>query len=95
MNIKDIKAKVDAQEDPSIGLVVDGVINYLVLNKDDNKMDFDFIAKVNKILDQVEQTTGPAVLVTIGTGKKKFSTGFDLQFWGESSMNMFGSISQF
>ena len=70
--------KVNAQQDPRMGLVKDGPIFYLVFNNGDNTFDFEIIAKVNGYLDEVEASTGPGVLVTIGTGTTRFSTGFNL-----------------
>ena len=37
---------------------------------------------------------GPACLVTIGTGKKKFSTGFDIEYWMECETNPLVSIAR-
>ena len=36
--------------------------------------------KMDQIIDTVENTEGPAVLVTISTGKA-FSAGMDLKYW--------------
>jgi len=33
------------------------------------------------ILDKIEATKGPGVMVTIGTGERHFSSGFDLPYW--------------
>ena len=47
------------------------------------------------MLDQVESACKdgvPGVLVTLGAGAKKFSTGFDLKFWLESFDNIKESI---
>ena len=48
-------------------LVKDGDINYLVMNAKDNKANLEWMEKFNDILDQVEKSKGPGVLVTIGT----------------------------
>ena len=36
---------------------------------------------VSDILDKVAASSGPAVLVTLGTGSKIFSSGFDFKCW--------------
>ena len=82
-----------------IGYVRDGPIHYVVLN---NKRDFVFnLDRINRflaILDQIESESaseGPGVLVTVGTGKKMFSTGFDLPYWLKSYENHTSSIVRF
>ena len=77
-----------------MGLIKDGPIFYLVFNNGDNTFDFEVIAKLNGYLDEVEASTGPAVLVTIGTGTTRFSTGFDLKFWAKELGNPLVSISK-
>ena len=81
LTLKEVFAKVEAQEDPRYGLIKDGHIFYLVLNDGDNTVDFDTIRIFNKFLDEIEASEGPAVLVTIGTGTKRFSIGFNIMFW--------------
>ena len=39
------------------------------------------IRNFRAILDKIEASEGPGVVVTIGTGKKHFSTGFDMPTW--------------
>ena len=51
------------------------------MNNGDNKFDFDSIAIFNKFLDEIDASEGPACLITIGTGKKRFSTGFSFELW--------------
>jgi len=64
-----------------IGYVFDAPFHYIVLTRADNTLDMDHIEQYLAVLDQIEATTGPGVLVTIGTGKRHFSTGFDLPYW--------------
>ena len=71
-----------------MGYVYDAPVHYIVLSRKDNTWNLDRIAKFQAILDQIEATEGPGVLVTIGTGDKHFSTGFDLPFWDQSYDNM-------
>ena len=87
LSIKEVISKVNSQADPSIGVVSDGSTHYLVLNKEDFLFNSDTIKQVNDHLDIIENAAaGPAVLVTIGTGQRKFSTGFDLAKWAEGPM---------
>jgi Delta3-Delta2-enoyl-CoA isomerase len=92
MNLEEVFAKVKAQDDPRMGLIRDGSIFYFVLNDGENTFDNDKIERVNKYLDEVEKSKGPAVLVTVGTGSKNFSTGFDLHFWAQDFQNLMTSI---
>jgi Delta3-Delta2-enoyl-CoA isomerase len=64
-----------------MSLVRDREIFYLVLTKQDNTFDTEFIKQINECIDEVEATTGAAVLIVIGTGDKIFSTGFNLPRW--------------
>lgn len=75
-----------------MGLIKDGQIFYFVMNHGDNTFTNDIIDKVNKYIDEIEASKGSAVLVTIGTGSRVFSTGFDLKFWSESIINPLTSI---
>jgi len=73
---------VDEQEDSSMGYVFDAPIHYIVLNEDDNKLTISWINRYIGILDQIESSeAGPGVVITIGSGKRHFSTGFDMQEW--------------
>jgi enoyl-CoA hydratase/carnithine racemase len=40
----------------------------------------------------VSQSEGPAVLVTISTSPKIFSTGFKLEYWKQGNINIYESI---
>jgi enoyl-CoA hydratase/carnithine racemase len=55
----------------------DGDVFVLHLTKDDNRFNPDSDAEWNAVLDEVEASTGPAALVTTGTGKF-YSNGLDL-----------------
>ena len=61
-----------------IGYVYDAPVHYIVLTRHDNTFNMDFVEKYLAILDKIEASSGPGVMVTIGTGARHFSTGFDL-----------------
>jgi enoyl-CoA hydratase/carnithine racemase len=54
--------------------------------------DFNIIKLLEECLNAVEKGEGPAVLVTIGTGSKIFSSGFDLEFWKRDKIDQLTSI---
>ena len=49
--------------------------------------------KIDALLTEVEQSTGPAVLVTVSCAKKRFSTGFSLKYFEENKTNKFKAIA--
>ena len=69
-----------------MALVKDGAIYYLVLNQENNLIDFGIIKQINDCLDELEKTTGAACLITIGSGEKIFSTGFNLKMWASGGV---------
>lgn len=66
-----------------------------MLNRKDNVFDDSQITRFLEVLDQVEASGQPGVLVTIGTGSKHFSTGFDLLYWAANFENFKCSIVRF
>ena len=62
-------------------------IFFLVLNRDDNTFCPDYIKRVSDYLDVVAQAQDERVLVTLGTGQKIFSTGFNLKYWLAHPLN--------
>ena len=82
MNICDVLTKAKEQgKGKYMSLIQDGTIFYLVLLKQDNTFDFEFIKQMHECLDVVEKSEGPAVMVCIGVGEKIFTTGFNLPVW--------------
>ena len=69
---------VIAEAKDDVCLVRRGEIFFLVLNRENNTFNIPWMKKVISKLDEVERQTGAGVLITIGTGAKLFSTGFDL-----------------
>ena len=56
LSLKQVFDKVNSQTDPSIGLIKDGPIFYLVFNKDDNTFTNDVLDKLHRFLDVVESS---------------------------------------
>lgn len=88
LSIKEVFAQAGDQK---IAHVIDGPINYMVLNTPFNMIDMHFIDSCNQIIDTVEASKGEAVLVTIGSGKC-FCSGFNLKMWQNSERDKFLSI---
>ena len=95
MKLAEVFAQVNAQEDKEMGYVFDAPVHYIVLNRKDNTWTQSTITKYLAILDQIEASTGPGVMVTIGTGARHFSSGFSLPHWVKDKKNMFESIQMF
>jgi len=66
-----------------------------VFNNNDNTFTNAIIERIEKYFDEIEASTGPACFVSIGTGSRFYSTGFNLAFWGESVANMASSMANF
>ena len=88
LKLKEVFAKAGDQQ---IAHVADGHIHYMVLNTPFNMIDMEFIKTCNKIIDTVEASKGPAILVTIGSGKC-FCSGFNLKMWAKSEVDKYLSI---
>lgn len=84
-----------AKATKEVELIKDGDIFYLVLNQGDTDFTFDEsnVLKIGECLKEVELSTGPAVLVTLSAAKKRFSTGFNLEYWAADRTNPFKSIA--
>ena len=59
----------------------DAPIHYIVLSRKDNTFDMDWFDRYNAVLDEIEASTGPGIMITIGTGQRIFSSGFNLEYW--------------
>jgi enoyl-CoA hydratase/carnithine racemase len=62
----------------NIRLGRDGAVFILTMQAGENRFNPAFITAVNQALDQVEGSSGPAALVTIGGEEKFYSNGLDL-----------------
>lgn len=76
LTLEQVFAKVPKGEE--IGYVFDAPVHYIVLTRHDNTFNMNFVEKYLAILDKIEASKGPGIMVTIGTGARHFSTGFDL-----------------
>lgn len=86
-----IKKASSIQED--VQLVKQGNIFFLILNDHgDNSFDLEKINKISGFLDQVNKSEGAAVMITVSTSPKIFSTGFKLEYWSASVLNPLESI---
>lgn len=82
LSIEEVFAR--AKEDTisaNISYVFDAPIHYIVLKRSDNTISMPWMEEFHAVLDRIEASKGPGVVVTIGTGKKNFSTGFDMMPW--------------
>ena len=76
LTLEQVFTKVPKGEE--IGYVFDAPVHYIVLTRHDNTFNMNFVEKYLAILDKIEASKGPGIMVTIGTGARHFSTGFDL-----------------
>ena len=72
-----LKEVFEKAGDQKVALVHDDPIYYMVLNTKLNIMSLDVVQKIIEIIEKVEATEGEAVFVTIGSGSKVFSSGFN------------------
>jgi len=56
----------------------EGEVFILTMQGGENRFNPSFIGEMNQALDQVERSTGPAALVTVGGEEKFYSNGLDL-----------------
>jgi len=61
-----------------VGVKREGDIFILTMRSGENRLNRTFIEAVNQALDSVEQSSGPAALVTTGGEEKFYSNGLDL-----------------
>ena len=63
---------------PIVDLKREGDVFILTMQSGENRFNPSFIGEMNQALDQVERSTGPAALVTVGGEEKFYSNGLDL-----------------
>ena len=61
-----------------VDLKREGDIFILTMQAGENRFNPSFIGSMNQVLDQVERSSGPAALVTVGGEEKFYSNGLDL-----------------
>ena len=61
-----------------VDLKREGDIFILTMQAGENRFNPSFIGGMNQVLDQVERSSGPAALVTVGGAEKFYSDGLDL-----------------
>ena len=61
-----------------INLKREGDVFLLTMQGGENRFNPSFIAEMNQALDEVERSSGPAALVTVGGEEKFYSNGLDL-----------------
>jgi Delta3-Delta2-enoyl-CoA isomerase len=75
-------------------LVREGPIFFLVMNQGkDNVFDDNYIAKMSQLLDTVNESEGAACMITLSTSKRRFSTGFNLDYWLAAPLNSYTSMA--
>ena len=89
LSLKDIFIQAGKQD---VALVQDGPIYYMVLNTKLNILSVKTFQKIFKVLESVEKSEGPAVLVTINSGDKVFSAGMDIKSWETNYFNQENNI---
>ena len=67
----------------------EGPIYFLVLNTKTNEADLEAIIQFNECLDEVANSSGESVLITVSSSPKFFSTGFDLNYFAKSHSNIY------
>lgn len=68
---------------PSVTLTREGPVFILRMQAGENRFNGAFVAELHAALDEVERSSGPAALVTVGE-EKFFSNGFDIAWMGEA-----------
>ena len=61
-----------------VDLKREGEVFILIMQSGENRFNRLFIEAMNQALDTVEQSSGPAALVTVGGEEKFYSNGLDL-----------------
>ena len=79
--------QIRSQASKDVSLIREGPVFFLVLNRPNNTFSTAWFRKVIEKLDEVDRSTGAAVLVTLGSGGKIFSTGFDLKKASENILS--------
>ena len=91
MQLSQVLARVPPNQE--MAYIKEGMFHFIVLTRSDNTWDEYRLKKMCELLDKIaEESNGEGVLVTIGTGKKTFSSGFDLKYWMADFQNVMNSL---
>ena len=66
----------------AIDVTREGAVFVLTMNAGENRFNRGFVDALNGALDEVERSSGPAALVTVGGSEKFYSNGLDLAWIG-------------
>src|SRR6185295_2001362 len=66
----------------AVDLTRTGPVFVLTMNAGENRFNRGFLDDLNRALDEVEASSGPAALVTTGGTEKFYSNGLDLAWMG-------------
>jgi enoyl-CoA hydratase/carnithine racemase len=67
-----------------VDLKREGEVFILTMNSGENRFNPSFVEAMHQALDLIEQSSGPAALVTIGGNEKYYSNGLDLTWFREA-----------
>jgi enoyl-CoA hydratase/carnithine racemase len=76
-----------------ITLSRDDAVAVLTWNDGENRINFDSLARINEILDELETIEGPLALVLTGTGKF-FCNGLDLGRFGGDGAELVATLAE-
>jgi Delta3-Delta2-enoyl-CoA isomerase len=76
-----------------ISLRHEGSVAILTWNDGENRLNFDSLARLNELFDELEKTEGPLAVVLTGTGKF-FSNGLDLERFGSNPDEFNATLSE-
>ena len=81
LSLKTVLGLANLSSDPDLEYIYDAPIHYIVMKGDEFTFNAERIEKLCAILDKIESTEGPGILVSVAESPKIYSTGFDLQYW--------------
>jgi len=76
-----------------ISLSFEGPVAVVTWNEGENRINYDSLARLNAILDELSQVEGELALVLTGTGKF-FSNGLDLERFGANPDELAGTVQE-
>ena len=65
-HLKEVFQIAKEREAHGIGYVFDAPIHYIMLNREDNNtFDLDWLVHYSSVLDEIEASSGPGIMITI------------------------------